>query len=89
MRNRLNTHVEQHHSRVQTSFLSLVQQSFPLNSLSTFSGSSISKPATFGLPASSRLTVSVAICSSASSEHFFLTNGSDILERQLESGLGS
>ncbi|KAI6131314.1 stretch-activated Ca2+-permeable channel component-domain-containing protein [Pisolithus thermaeus] len=84
---------------LQTSFLCLfsacvvlaqAQQSLPLNSLSTFSGSSISNPATFGLPASSSLTVSVAICSSqASSERFFLTNGSDVFEIQLESGFGS
>ncbi|KAI6021117.1 stretch-activated Ca2+-permeable channel component-domain-containing protein [Pisolithus marmoratus] len=70
--------------------LAQAQQSLPLNSLSTFSGSSISDPATFGLPASSSLTVSVAICSSqASSALFSLTNGSDSFEIQLESGFGS
>ncbi|KAI6001327.1 hypothetical protein EDD15DRAFT_2516474 [Pisolithus albus] len=82
---------------LQTSFLCLstavlaqAQQSLPLNSLSTFSGSSIPNSATFGLPASSSLTVSVAICSSqASSESFLLTNGSDIFEIELESGFGS
>ncbi|KAI6001349.1 stretch-activated Ca2+-permeable channel component-domain-containing protein [Pisolithus albus] len=84
---------------LRTSFLCLssacavlaqVQQFLPLNSLSTFSGSSIPNPATFGLPASSSLTVSVAICSSqASSESFFLTNGSEIFEIELESGFGS
>ncbi|KAI6108570.1 stretch-activated cation channel Mid1, partial [Pisolithus croceorrhizus] len=69
--------------------LAQAQQSLPLNSLSTFSGSSISDPATFGLPTSSSLTVSVAICSSQASERFFLTNGSDVFEIQLESGFGS
>ncbi|KAI6148887.1 stretch-activated Ca2+-permeable channel component-domain-containing protein [Pisolithus tinctorius] len=86
-------------SLLQTSFLCLlsasitfaqVQQSLSLNSLSTFSGSSISNPATFGLPASSSLTVSVAICSSqATSGRFFLTNGSDVFEIQLNTGFGS
>ena len=74
--------------------------SLALNSLSTFSGSSISSPATFTLPASSSLTVSVAICSSqASSAHFFLTNdtaislpgpdgGIDVFEILLVNGYG-
>ncbi|KAI5989562.1 stretch-activated Ca2+-permeable channel component-domain-containing protein [Pisolithus albus] len=75
---------------LSTAVLAQAQQSLPLNSLSTFSGSSIPNPATFGLPASSSLTVSVAICSSqASSESFLLTNGSDIFEIELESGFGS
>ena len=79
---------------------SMSGQSLALNSLSTFSGSSINSTAVFTLPASVLLTVSIAICSlQASSTRFFLTNdtaislpgpegGIDVFEISLENGYG-
>ncbi|KAG6373620.1 stretch-activated Ca2+-permeable channel component-domain-containing protein [Boletus reticuloceps] len=71
------------------------QQPLPLNSVNTFTTST----SLFGLPASSQLTVSVAICvSEASSARFFLSNspsvvpapggGTDVFEIQLTDGSG-
>ncbi|KAG6331735.1 hypothetical protein ID866_7354 [Astraeus odoratus] len=76
-------------------------QLLSLNSLSTFAGSSLSSPAIFSLPASSSLTVSVALCSSqAWSTRFYLTNdtstsplepagGANVFEIPLDNGYGN
>ncbi|KAF9236792.1 stretch-activated cation channel Mid1 [Melanogaster broomeanus] len=78
--------------------LAQAQQALPLNSVTSFSSST--SPSLFGLPSSSQLTVSVAICSSqALSARFFLTNstsginpgpggGSDVFEIPLNTGYG-
>ncbi len=72
------------------------RQQLSLNNLSTFDES-----LTFTLPESSNLTVSVALCSSASSARFFVTNtssdadnpgpdgGTDVYEILLNEGYGS
>ncbi|KAF8840262.1 hypothetical protein BDN67DRAFT_968749 [Paxillus ammoniavirescens] len=76
------------------------QQALSLNSVTSFSSSTIPSSALFGLPTSSQLTVSVAICSSqASSTRFFVTNstsdvvpgpggGTDVFEISLNNGYG-
>ncbi|KAH7886736.1 stretch-activated cation channel Mid1 [Phlebopus sp. FC_14] len=79
------------------------QQALSLNSISLFTGSAIPNPASFSLPSSSQLTVSVAICSSqASSARFFVSNSTsgfssstvpepstdNSLEMALENGFG-
>ncbi|KIK98385.1 hypothetical protein PAXRUDRAFT_134305 [Paxillus rubicundulus Ve08.2h10] len=77
-----------------------IQQALSLNSVASFSSSTIPSSALFGLPSSPQLTVSVAICSSqASSARFFLTNttsgvipgpggGTDVFEIPINHGYG-
>ena len=56
-------------------------QSLQLNTLYSFSGSSIPKSSVFSLPQSSSLAVSVALCADgAASPQFFLTNDTSITQ---------
>ncbi|KIJ67288.1 hypothetical protein HYDPIDRAFT_173886 [Hydnomerulius pinastri MD-312] len=85
---------------VQKEETGVCYQALTLNSVTSFASSSLPSPALFGLPSSSQLTVSVAICSSqASSARFFLTNstsgnvpgpggGRDVFEIPLDNGYG-
>ncbi|KAH7909014.1 stretch-activated Ca2+-permeable channel component-domain-containing protein [Hygrophoropsis aurantiaca] len=75
------------------------QQSLSLNSVSTFSGATLSGTPAFTLPSASPLYVSVALCAPGSSARFFVTNsttaipssagGKDVFEIDLGDGYGN